>query len=193
MAGSSWAGRPSLAGGPHPARIRRPTPGAVLSSAAGASDRDPPPSTRPIPEALRTHGQARTRQPTRPGQRARSSARPTPPPLAGRPLASPTRRPRPTTLTAEEEARAAELEAQIVAEERAAEEAAAAQRAARRDAPVEAPSSAAARSPSRAAEEYAYVVRDVRRIAIIGGWLIALLIGLWVVIEATGDRTVGPL
>ena len=38
----------------------------------------------------------------------------------------------------------------------------------------------------RASEEYAYVVRDVRRIALIGGSLVVLLLGLWVVSEATG-------
>ena len=41
----------------------------------------------------------------------------------------------------------------------------------------------------RASEEYAYVARDIRRIATVGGSLIAILIGLWVVIQATG---VGP-
>ena len=37
-------------------------------------------------------------------------------------------------------------------------------------------------------EEYAYVARDVKRIALIGGSLIALLIGLWLVTQLTGDR-----
>jgi hypothetical protein len=121
---------------------------------------------------------------TRPGQRARrqrSAARPAP--------AAPVVAPRPTTLTPEEEARAAELEAQIVAEERAAEETARRTRERSRrqaDVPV------AARTGSiavRAAEEYGYVVRDMRRIAIIGGSLIAFLVGRWVVSEVTG---VGP-
>ena len=38
----------------------------------------------------------------------------------------------------------------------------------------------------RAHEEYAYVSRDVRRLTLIGGSLIAVLIGLWVVIQVTG-------
>ena len=41
----------------------------------------------------------------------------------------------------------------------------------------------------RATQEYAYVARDIRRIATVGGSLIAILIALWVVIQATG---VGP-
>jgi hypothetical protein len=41
----------------------------------------------------------------------------------------------------------------------------------------------------RASEEYAYVARDVRRLIIIGGSLIAFLIVLWVVTQASG---VGP-
>ena len=38
----------------------------------------------------------------------------------------------------------------------------------------------------RATQEYAYVARDVRRIAIIGGSLLAVLIGLWLVTHVTG-------
>jgi hypothetical protein len=126
----------------------------------------------------------RTRGRTRPGQRAplqRSTARP----LAIPPLSSPIAAPRPATLTPEEEARAAEIEARLVAAERSAEEAARRQVRGRRPAEPELP----ARTGSiavRAAEEYAYVGRDVRRIALIGGSLLALLIALWLVIHATG-------
>ena len=45
----------------------------------------------------------------------------------------------------------------------------------------------------RAQQEYAYVARDVRRIALIGGSLIALLIALWVVTQSTGIGVVRPL
>jgi hypothetical protein len=38
----------------------------------------------------------------------------------------------------------------------------------------------------RATEEYAYVARDVRRIALIGGSMVALLIALWLVTHLTG-------
>lgn len=137
---------------------------------------------------------------TRPGQRAplqRSGARPAP----SRPAstaegtsataagagatASPTR---PASLTPEEEARAAEIEAQILAEEKAATEAARRTRERARRASVE-PTVRSGTISMRAADEYAYVVRDVRRIVVIGGSLVALLLGLWVVVEATG---IGP-
>lgn len=124
---------------------------------------------------------------TRPGQR-RPLQRP-----AGRP-ASPVARPsaaaapapavaRPASLTPEEEARAAELEAAIVAEERRAEEGRRTQ--AQRNA---APASIRTGSPLAvaAANEYGYVARDVRRVAIVGGSLVAFLLGLWVVVQVTG-------
>lgn len=131
----------------------------------------------------------RARGAPRPGQRARlqrsPSARPpfdAPPP----PSAVPT--PRPATLTDEEEARAAEIETRLVAAERSAEEAARrqtrGQRAPEREAPVRSGSIAV-----RASEEYAYVMRDVRRLVLIGGSILALLIAIWVVIQATG---IGP-
>ena len=133
----------------------------------------------------------RARGTTRPGQRAPlqrsgSAARP---PLAVPPLGSPTATPRPPTLTNEEEARAAEIEARLVAAERSAEEAARRQtrgrRVTEREAPVRSGSIAV-----RASEEYAYVIRDVRRIALIGGSLLILLIAIWVLTQATG---VGPV
>jgi hypothetical protein len=121
---------------------------------------------------------------SRPGQRARLQRR------------SPTARPTteststPSTgsvsLTAAEEARAAELEAQIVAAEKAADAKTSPTRDRSRR-PVE--GEVRVRSGSiaeRASHEYAYVARDVRRIAKIGGSLICFLLGLWVVLEATG-------
>jgi hypothetical protein len=95
---------------------------------------------------------------------------------------TPVATPRPATLTPQEEARAAELEAQIVAEEKAAE--VATPRGRRRSAITE--PNARAGISVRAADEYAYVARDVRRIAKVGGSLVALLLGLWVVTEVTG-------
>ena len=121
---------------------------------------------------------------SRPGQRARlqrraPTARPTTESIstASTPSAS---------LTAAEEARAAELEAQIVAAEKAADAKASPARERPRR-PVE--GEVRVRSGSiaeRASHEYAYVARDVRRIAKIGGSLIAFLLGLWVVLQATG-------
>ena len=119
---------------------------------------------------------------TRPGQRPRLQRGSTPRArVASQPAAPPS-----TSLTPAEEARAAELEAQIVAAERAAEVKVDRPRERSRR-PIETegrvrPGSIAV----RASQEYAYVSRDIRRIVVIGGSLIALLIGLWVVIQATG-------
>ena len=85
-----------------------------------------------------------------------------------------------------EEARAAELEAAIVAEERLAE-------ATRRGRSQRADPTTAVRSGSplavAAANEYAYVARDVRRVALVGGSLVVLLLGLWVAVQVTGVPT----
>ncbi len=120
---------------------------------------------------------------TRPGQRAplqRGSAPARPP------LASSIAVPRPATLTDDEEARAAELEARIVAAERSAEETAARRQHGRRSAvPSETPGRAGSIA-LRAGQEYAYVTRDVRRLAIIGGSMLAILIGIWIVLQVTG-------
>jgi hypothetical protein len=120
---------------------------------------------------------------SRPGQRPplqRSAARPSAKSTAGTAgTAQVVARP-PDELTEAEEARAAELEAAIVAEEREAEAARRRTRAARTTEPVETarPGSALAVS---AAQEYSYVARDVRRIAIVGGSLVALLLILWAI------------
>jgi len=93
----------------------------------------------------------------------------------------------PASLTADEEERAAELEARIVAEERAAEEA---QRRARvRGRGVEGGRSAEPLGV-RAAAEYAYVRRDVIRIARIGGVLLGVLAVLHVLINVTGTISI---
>jgi hypothetical protein len=115
---------------------------------------------------------------SRPGQR---------PPLqrqAARPAAAtaPVAAPRPDTLTDAEEARAAELEASILAEEKAAEAARKRSTPSRSvDAPVRSSSIEVA-----AAQEYAYVARDVKRIAIVGGGMILILLGIWLVVHLTG-------
>jgi hypothetical protein len=129
-------------------------------------------------------------------KRARGSRRPGQrPPLqksATRPTAetsATTTAPRPTTLTPQEEARAAELEAQILAEEQAADDARRRSTERRRG---PAPADSASRTPLAvaAAEEYAYVGRDVRRITLIGGSLILFLIVLSVVSHLSGA---GPI
>jgi hypothetical protein len=121
---------------------------------------------------------------TRPGQRARLQ-RSTP----SRPVPTGDPAPRPAGLTTDEEARAAELEAQIVAEEKASDQAASQARERGRRAPSEAPVRTGTLA-AEATEEYAYVARDVRRIAIVGGSLVGLLLGLWIVVQVTGA---GPL
>ncbi len=131
----------------------------------------------------------RARGANRPGQRAPLQRSPSARrPVAVPPLASPIAAPRPAALTPEEEARAAEIEARLLAAERSAEEAARRQVRGRRSAEPE----AFVRTGSiavRASEEYAYVTRDIRRIALIGGSLIVLLIALWAVLQTTG---IGP-
>jgi len=119
---------------------------------------------------------------SRPGQRPplqRQATRPSAPP------ATATAPVRPDTLTDEEEARAAQLEAAIVAEEREAEAVSQKAKAPRK---VE-PAVRASTLEVSAADEYAYVARDVRRIAIVGGSLVAILFGLWAIVSVTG---IGP-
>lgn len=118
---------------------------------------------------------------SRPGQRAPlARAAGSTPPRPGSSAAAT----RPASLTPEEEARAAELEAQILAEEKAAEAAQRRTRSRRADGSVAMGGTIAL----RAAEEYRYVARDMRRITIIGGGLVAFLIGLWAVTMVTGFR-----
>ena len=119
---------------------------------------------------------------SRPGQRAplqRQAVRP-----ASRPVTAAPAIPRPDTLTEAEEARAAQLEAAIVAEERDAEAAKRRNRAARsvEPQPVRSTSSLSVST----AEEYAYVARDVRRITIVGGMMIVILLAIWVLAHLTG-------
>ncbi len=133
----------------------------------------------------------RSRGSNRPGQR-RPTRR-----VAGRPAAAapiaPTA-PRPTSLTPEEEARAAELEARIVADERAAEDARRRTADRRRGGPPAAEARVGSRPASglavRAAEEYAYVGRDVRRITLVGGSLVILLLVLWALTHLTGNAAI---
>ncbi len=127
----------------------------------------------------------RSRGSTRPGQR-RPARRPVQqrPPTA-RPTAPTAATARPSTaLTPEEEARAAELEARLVADERAAEEARVRSRG-RTGADTAARGRTRDGSPlaNRAAEEYTYLVRDIRRIVAVGGGLIGIMLVLWLVLE----------
>ncbi len=142
----------------------------------------------PHPMAKRARGSNRPgrRRPiqrtTRPGAGAA--------PAAARPAAP---APRPTGgLTADEEARAAELEAAIVAQEReaAAIRARGRARAAANDEAIPAPRGqgrpTAGGLAVRYAHEYDYVARDLKRIAALAGTLIAFMIVLWIVMGQTG-------
>ena len=124
---------------------------------------------------------------TRPGQRRpiqRPAARPAPAASSSASVA-PTApmAPRSASLTPEEEARAATLEAAIVAEERQAEEGRRSR--AQRSAPVATVRSSTPLATA-AANEYGYVARDVRKVAIVGGSLISVLIAVWAVTQITG-------
>ena len=94
-----------------------------------------------------------------------------------------------SALTEAEAERAAELEAQLVAQEKAAADA----RAAAVDARVRRgaargvdPELAGQPLSVRAAREYAYVARDVRRIGLTAGLLLAVLISLAIAINILG-------
>ncbi len=125
----------------------------------------------------------RSRGSARPGQRpGRPAQRPARPATAVRPTAGI----RPDTLTADEEARAAQLEADLVAEERAADVARSRVQDRRRtgaDALGRGRTREASILATRSAEEYTYVVRDVRRIATVGGGLVAVLVVLFLAID----------
>jgi hypothetical protein len=122
----------------------------------------------------------RARGHVRPGQRRPIDRRPAPaasPAAAGVTTASTA--PRPAGLTEAELARAAELEAQLLAEERAAENARARSQPRAKSIGRSAPSSLELKEEV----EYAYVVRDVRDIVRIAALLFAVLFGLWIVID----------
>ncbi len=133
----------------------------------------------------------RSRGTVRPGQRRpiQRGTRTTAAPAPASPAPSGTVIPvRPAgSLTAAEEARAAELEAQIVAEERAAEQQ---QRRSRDRTRASDVTGVRARDTAplsvRAAGEYAYVRRDIRRIAAVGGLLLLVLAVLHVLINVAG-------
>jgi hypothetical protein len=117
----------------------------------------------------------RTRGSNRPGQRHAGSARP-----QTRPASRPS-----SALSATEEARAAELESQIIAQEKDAEQNRSRARDRSRVGEAARPGRPAGQGllATRAAEEYGYVVRDVRRILQVGGAVAAALAVLYVMID----------
>lgn len=131
----------------------------------------------------------RTRYPGRPATRS-GAARPGAGPAA---RSGPASRPgtaapalRAGGLTEAELARAAELEAELVARERAAISENARRRARGRPMDVGITGDAHAPLSVRAAHEYAYVARDVRRIAVTAAVMFGVLAGLWLVVNLGG-------
>jgi hypothetical protein len=100
----------------------------------------------------------------------------------GRPQPRPAARPS-QGLSAEEEARAAELETQFLERERVAEAARTPARERSRDADLDRSTRARGLLATRAAEEYAYVARDVRRIIRVAALMAAALAAAWVLID----------
>jgi hypothetical protein len=114
----------------------------------------------------------RTRGSNRPGQRqsARSQSQPT-----SRPNGN---------LSRDEEARAAELETQILARERLADAARDRDRDRGKAEPAR-PGRPGGQGllAARAAKEYDYLVRDIRRIIVVGGLLAAIMASLFVLVD----------
>lgn len=120
----------------------------------------------------------RTRYPGRPGGR-----RPTAKPAPSASLTS-TSSVRTGGLTPAELERAAVLEAELVAHEKAAAAEGAARRRLRgRTVDVAVSSRSTEPLSVRAAHEYAYVARDVRRIGLTAGLMFAILAGIWVLVN----------
>lgn len=118
----------------------------------------------------------RTRYPGRPAGR-----RPTAKPAAA--ASVPRATIRTGGLTSAELERAAALEAELVAREKAAISDNARRRARSRGMDVAVAGDATAPLSVRAAHEYAYVARDVRRIGLTAGLMFAILAGIWVLVN----------
>ena len=145
----------------------------------------PLPPTAPCPPARRSKEDThpvmakRVRGSTRPGQRKPIVRRPATEPA---PAAAAAATPRPSGLTDAELKRAAELEAQMVADEQAAE-------TARRRSQERITTARELSSPVRAlddATEYAYVARDLKDILRIAILLLIVLFALYIAIDVTG-------
>jgi hypothetical protein len=114
---------------------------------------------------------------SRTGGRPAGQRRPHP-----RPATKPAPRPA-ASLTPDEEARAAELEAAIVAGEKAADEA---RKGRDRLGPAsESVTYSSVPLAERAAQEYGYVQRDLKRIAIVGGGLLLAMVGIDILLNVT--------
>ena len=130
----------------------------------------------------------RQRGSTRPGQRPPTKS------TTGRPSAATSPAPAPQrpagTLTDDELAHAAEIEARIVAEERQASASLASGRERRRAASADAPVRGRPRAVSTlavvAADEYLYVQRDLRQIVIVFVGIFAILFAAFIIAQIVG-------
>jgi hypothetical protein len=119
----------------------------------------------------------RVRGSVRPGQRRPIDRRL---PTASASGSAASTEPRPAGLTATEEARAAELERELLAQERQAE---ATRVKARERSTREAYAGPGGTLAVRAEPAYAYVARDVRRIGEMAVLMLVILFGLWFLID----------
>jgi hypothetical protein len=130
----------------------------------------------------------RVRGSVRPGQRRPIDRRPgAPAPAAGTSATTPA--PKPLGLSDAEVARAAELEAQLLAEERAAEDAR--RRSKERAGSREVTPVSRGTFAAQEAVEYAYVARDVKDIVRIAAILLTVLFVLWILIDVTHVIPIG--
>src|SRR4051812_35464158 len=128
----------------------------------------------------------RARGSVRPGQRKPIDRRPA---SSAQPARVVTATPKPVGLSDAELARAAELEAALLAEERAAE--ASRQRTRERATTREISSGPSGSFAAQEAIEYAYVARDVKDIVRIAALLLVVLFALWILIDVTNIIPIG--
>jgi hypothetical protein len=126
----------------------------------------------------------RVRGSVRPGQRRPIDRRPGAP---AQPVSAAAPAPKPAGLSDAEVARAAELEAQLLAEEK--EAAATRQRAKERTVTRELGSGPSGSFAQQEAVEYAYVARDVKDIVRIAGLLLIVLFILYILVDVTKTLT----
>ncbi len=121
----------------------------------------------------------RARGSVRPGQRRPIDRRPAAASAVSAAATAAPAPPRSLGLTEAEEARAAELEQQLLAQERQAETA----RSRSKERTTREVYAGGSSLAVRAEEEYAYVARDVRQIAQMAVLMLAILLGLWALID----------
>ncbi len=131
----------------------------------------------------------RARGSVRPGQRRRIDRSPA---SAAKPAASPASAsaatPKPAGLSDAELERAAQLEADLLAEEKAAEQS---RKRTRERTTTRVVVGTGGSLAAQEAAEYAYVARDVKDIVKIASLLLGILLVLWILIDVTGIIPLG--